>query len=305
MPSRIVVAGSINMDLVVRSPRHPLPGETLIGGPFVTVPGGKGANQSMAAARMGSQVAFIGCVGRDAFGAELRGNLQAAGIATNQVRAVPEATGVALITVSADGENTIIVAPGANDALSPAMIEAAEDVIAGADALLLQLEVPATAVAAAAALARRHGVPVILNPAPAQPLPSGLLELISFLIPNEHEAALLTGMPVTNLAEAEAAARCLQSQGAAQVILTLGSQGALALTPDGAVHIPSFPIRAVDSTAAGDGFLGAFAVALTEGRPVVEAASWGCAAGALACTVLGAQPSLPGRQAVEALLATR
>jgi ribokinase len=303
MPAHIVILGSLNMDLVIQAPRHPQPGETLTGGPFSTIPGGKGANQAVAAARMGGRVSMIGSVGADPFGDQLVTNLRVAGVNASRVSRSDAATGVALITVSASGENTIVISPGANGTLSPEVVSANEDIIAGADALLLQLEVPLPAVYKATEIARRHGVPVILNPAPAQPLPAGLLRDVTYLVPNEHEATLLTGDPVETQEDAIWAAAHLRAQGVAQVVLTLGSRGALVSLPEGAMSVPSFRVVAVDSTAAGDAFLGAFAVALTEGQSPLEAVRWGCAAGALACTVLGAQPSLPTREAVERLLA--
>jgi ribokinase len=186
--------------------------------------------------------------------------------------------------------------------LSPEMLAPAADAIQTAAALLLQLEIRLDTVMAAAAMAHEHGVPVILNPAPAQPLPAGILRHVTYLVPNEHEAALLTGRAIPDGQSAGQAARRLRELGASQVVLTLGSEGALVLEGDRDVRVPSFPVRAIDATAAGDAFLGAFAVALTEGRTTADAARWGCAAGALACTVLGAQPSLPQRAAVAEML---
>jgi len=302
MSAHIVVVGSLNMDLVIQAPRHPLPGETITGGPFRTIPGGKGANQAVAAARMGGHVTMIGRVGADAFGDQLIANLAAAGVDIGRMGRSDAATGVALITVSATGENSIVLAPGANGTMSAETVRANGDAIAEADALLLQLEVPLPAVQAAAEIAHQHNVPVILNPAPARPLPADLLRHVTYLIPNESETATLTGLPVRTTDEAVRAAAQLQRLGVNQVVLTLGERGALVLLRDGPVAVPAFPVQVVDTTAAGDAFLGAFAVALTEGQPLVEAARWGCAAGALACTVLGAQPSLPTRATVEHLL---
>jgi ribokinase len=312
MPPHLVVFGSLNMDLVIQAPRHPRPGETLTGGPFRTIPGGKGANQAVAAARLGGQVTMIGAVGADSFGDELIANLAAAGVDTSRIDGSPEATGLALITVSESGENTIILAPGANGTVSARTAWENEQTIAAADVLLLQLETPLSAVLAATQIAGRHRVPVILNPAPARPLPAELLRHVSYLIPNEHEAALLAGLPTGADEEAAQAAAALQTMGVGQVVVTLGERGALLCdAPDVSESarrvptiIPSFPVQAVDTTAAGDAFVAAFAVALTEGRPVVEAVRWGCAAGALACTTFGAQPSLPTRAAVEKMLET-
>ena len=312
MPPHLVVFGSLNMDLVILAPRHPRPGETLTGGPFRTIPGGKGANHAVAAARLGGQVTMIGAVGADSFGYELIANLAAAGVDTSRIDGSPEATGLALITVSESGENTIILAPGANGTVSARTAWENEQTIAAADVLLLQLETPLSAVLAATQIAGRHRVPVILNPAPARPLPAELLRHVSYLIPNEHEAALLAGLPTGADEEAAQAAAALQTMGVGQVVVTLGERGALLCdAPDVSESarrvptiIPSFPVQAVDTTAAGDAFVAAFAVALTEGRPVVEAVRWGCAAGALACTTFGAQPSLPTRAAVEKMLET-
>lgn len=299
MTAHLAIVGSLNMDLVIRAPRHPEPGETLTGSAFLTIPGGKGANQAVAAARLGAAVTMIGKVGQDAFGEALRANLAAADVAVGHVTRSPEATGVALITVSAAGENTIVLAPGANGTVGSEDVQACADIIGQADALLLQLEVPLPAVQAAAEIAARRGVPVILNPAPARPLPPDLLRNITYLIPNEHEAALLTGGPAD---DPEALARRVHALGPRSVVVTLGAAGALVLDGDTAVHVPSFPVTVVDSTAAGDAFVAAFGVALSEGQDPVAAARWGCAAGALACTVLGAQPSLPRREAVAELV---
>jgi ribokinase len=306
MAAHITVVGSLNMDLVARAPRIPQPGETIIGSDFHTVPGGTGANQAVAAARLGAQVSMVGRVGRDAFAESLLNNLAAAGVDHTFVVHDPQAaTGVALIAVDDAGQNSIIVASGANVRLSPADVDGAEAAIAGADALLLQLESPLETVTRAAKVAHAHGVPVILNPAPARSLPGVLLALVDVLIPNESETALLTGLPVGDPAEAEAAATALRELGVGTVILTLGERGALLAREDGAEYFPAFEVTPVDTTAAGDAFVGGFAVALAEGRSLAEAVQWGNGAGALATTKLGAQPSLPTRQDLEGLLTTR
>jgi len=291
------------MDLIARAPRIPQPGETIIGGDFHTAPGGKGANQAVAAARLGARVSMVGRVGCDAFAESLLNNLTAAGVDHAFVVQDPEApTGVALIVVDDAGQNSIVVASGANMHLSPADVDRAKSAIAGADALLLQLESPLETVTRAAEVARAHGVRVILNPAPARSLPAALLSLVDVLIPNESETALLTGMSVNNQAEAEAAASTLRGMGVGTVILTLGERGALLAQAGTAELVPAFEVMPVDTTAAGDAFVGGFAVALAEGESLAEAVRWGNAAGALATTKLGAQPSLPTRQAVEGLL---
>ena len=305
MTAHIAVVGSLNMDLVARSPRIPQPGETIIGGDFRTVPGGKGANQAVAAARLGARVSMVGRVGRDTFAGPLLDNLAAAGIDHSFVTQDPQAaTGVALIVVDDAGQNSIVVASGANMRLSPADVDGAETAIAGADVLLLQLESPLETVTRAAEVARAHGVIVILNPAPARSLPGSLLSLVDVLIPNESETALLTGLPVGDQAEAEAASTALRGLGVGTVILTLGERGALLAREEGAEHLPAFDVTPVDTTAAGDAFVGGFAVALAEGRSLAEAVRWGNAAGGLATTKLGAQSSLPTRQELEALLTT-
>ena len=305
MTAHVTVVGSLNMDLVARAPRIPQPGETIIGGDFHTVPGGKGANQAVAAARLEAQVSMVGRVGRDAFANPLLDNLAAAGVDHAFVISDPEAaTGVALIVVDDTGQNSIVVASGANMRLSPADVDGAEAAIAGADALLLQLESPLETVTRAAEVARAHGVRVILNPAPARSLPVALLSLVDVLIPNESETALLTGLPVGGQAEAEAAAAALREMGVGTVILTLGERGALLTQAGTAELVPAFEVTPVDTTAAGDAFVGGFAVALAEGQTLAEAVRWGNAAGALATTKLGAQPSLPTRQDLEVLLAT-
>jgi ribokinase len=301
MAARVAVAGSLNMDLIARAPRIPQPGETILGSDFSTAPGGKGANQAVAAARLRAQVSMVGRVGRDAFAQNLLASLAAAGVDHRHViQDAQTATGVALIMVDDGGQNSIVVAPGANARLSPADVEAARATIATADVLLLQLESPLEAVARAAELAHAHGVTVILNPAPACELPAELLAQVDVLVPNESETAILTGLPAGSQVEVQAAA--LLELGVGAALLTLGERGALLARPEGTEHVPAFRVTPVDTTAAGDAFVGGFAAALAEGRSPVEAVRWGCAAGALATTKLGAQPSLPTHQEVEALL---
>ncbi len=301
--SRIVVVGSINMDLVTRTDNIPIPGETVIGGDLQIIPGGKGANQAVAAARLGADVDMVGHVGNDVFAKQLKENLDADGVNQTYVTGVEAASGVALIVVDASGQNSIVVAPGANGWLTPSDVEAAVDVIKSADVMLLQLEVPLETVFRAAQLAHESGVRVILNPAPAQPLPAELLQLVDVLVPNESEAAVLTGLAVDDEEGLKPAATMLQSLGVAIVILTLGSRGAL-LAQDGKfTHFPPFTVAdVVDTTAAGDAFVGGLATAIAGGAPVGTAIPWGNAAGALAITRAGAQPSLPTRQKVVALL---
>jgi ribokinase len=300
--SRVCVVGSINLDLVVQTPALPTPGQTIIGGPFATFGGGKGANQAVAAARAGAHTTLIGCVGSDNYGIGLRAALSN-DIDTSQiVEREGVASGVALITVAPDGQNTIVVASGANATLSPADVDRALHAIAEADVLLLQLEVPLETSLHAATLARAAGTTVILNPAPAQALSDQLLQLVDVLVPNETEAGILSGIEPHDWDSAQAAAERLRGRGPATVIITLGSRGALLVQQDGARRVPAFNVQAIDATAAGDAFVGALAVALAEGKLLPEALRWGSAAGALAATQTGAQPSLPSRARIEGLL---
>ena len=302
--SRVAVVGSINMDLVVRSPRFALAGETILGHTFHTIPGGKGANQAVAARRMGAEVAMIGRVGGDEFGSTLRGNLDAEGIDTSRVQVTEgESSGVALITVDDNGENTIIVVPGANGRLTVEDTDGSLGLIAGAGILLMQLEIPLPVVERAARIASEGGARVILNAAPARSLSQGLLSLVDYLVVNESEALLVAGASGVS---PEEAARTLQAAGVRNVVVTLGSEGSLLVPAEGeSVSVPAFRVRPVDTTAAGDGFAGAFAVALADGVPAAEALRWGNAAGAVAVTREGAQPSLPTRSEVEEFLRRR
>ena len=304
MPA-IVVVGSINMDLVARMSRLPRPGETVHGDEFRTVPGGKGANQAVAASRLGAQVTMIGRVGDDAFGDSLRQSLLNYGVATQCVLRTPNcSSGVALIGVEASGANSISVIAGANGRLTPADVLDRSTVIAGADVLIVQLETPVETVAAAIKVARRHGVLTILDPAPAPagPLPRELLD-VDVISPNQTEAELLTGVAVSDLASAERAAMLLQQAGASQVVLKLGELGAFIRDSENRTHhVSADRVDVVDTTAAGDAFTAGLAVALAEKRPLVEATRFAGAAGTLACTVFGAQPAMPDRTAVEIFL---
>jgi ribokinase len=305
MAPRITVIGSLNIDLVVRAPRMPAPGETIAGHDFHTVLGGKGANQAVAAAELGARVAMVGRVGDDSFGQMQRHGMEALGIATDFVITDEEApTGTALIIVDAQGQNAIVVVAGANGRLAPADVESARPLIEASDAVILQLENPLPAVQRAAEIAWEMGVPVILNPAPAPkgPLSAEFLQKVDYLIPNEWEAATLTGTRVTDRRSAEQAALRLREQGVDTVIITLGDQGALAISSQGTIHAPAFPVRAVDTTAAGDAFVAAFTVARCEGQPLAKALRFANAAGALAVTRLGAQPSLPSREELESFV---
>lgn len=306
MKTRIVVVGSSNTDMIIRLSRLPRPGETLLGGEFSMAAGGKGANQAVAAARAGADVTFIARVGKDVFGDRALEGFRRDGIRIDRIVRDPRsASGVALIFVGAEGQNSIAVAPGANGRLTPADVRKARRVIALADAVVVQLETPMDTVREAAEQAAAAGVPVVLNPAPARTLPSRLLRLVTVLTPNETEAELLSGVAVRNDRSAGCAADVLLAKGPRIVVITLGARGALLATKEGHQIVPSFPVRAVDTTAAGDVFNGALTVALAEGKPLTEAARFANAAAALSVTRLGAQPSAPTRRAVESLLRSR
>ena len=294
---KIVVIGSSNTDLVIRTPRIPSPGETLIGSDFMINAGGKGANQAVAAARMGGDVCFVACVGDDGFGAEAVRHYAGEGIATSYiVRRNGVASGVALIAVDDAAENSIVVAPGANALLSPADIDAVESEIAAADYLLVQLEIPMETVARATELAVRHGVRVILNPAPAAPIADEVLARLDLITPNRSETELLTGLKVENVGDAVAAAAWFRGRGVRRVAVTMGSAGAV---ERGEEFVPAYRVEAVDTTAAGDVFNGALAVALSEGRELGAAARFAAAASSIACTRIGAQRSIPQRREVD------
>jgi ribokinase len=302
MACHIVVVGSLNMDLVVRAPRYPQPGETILGSSFDTYPGGKGANQAVAAARMGAVVKMIGCAGTDAFGEALRSNLAREGVDVRHVvQRVGVPTGVALITVNAEGQNTIVVVPGANSCLVPLDLPAAQQAFVDANVVVLQLEIPLPTVEWAIDLAHRCGAQVVLNPAPAQPLPAALLAAVDHLIPNESELMLLTGLDTVEAAVNHLHRDC----GVPHLVVTLGAGGVLVSDKGQQFTVPGYQVPVVDTTAAGDAFVGAFAVAIGEGGTVYEAALRGNAAGALAVARAGAQPSLPTRAEVEQLLRDR
>jgi ribokinase len=306
MPARICVVGSANIDLLVKVPRLPRPGETVLGGQFASAPGGKGANQAVAAARAGGDVAFIACVGQDAFGAQAIAGYQADEINVAHVRREPATpTGVGLIFVDAAGENCIAVASGANARLSPADVTAARAAIEQAVVLVLQLENPLETVRAAAALAHEAGVRVLLNPAPATVLEDGLWGRVSVITPNEHEAATLTGVRTDTDAGVAEAARRLRARGVATVLITLGARGVYLLADDYEGLVTGYTVDAVDTTAAGDVFNGALAVALAEGRPLRDAVRFASAAAAISVTRLGAQPSAPRRAEIESFLRAR
>jgi ribokinase len=296
MPT-ILVAGSLNADLVVRTPRFPQPGETISGEDLHVIPGGKGANQAVAAARHGTQVSMLGRVGRDDFGDFLLENLKSNSVDSRYVRRDDASTGTAIIIVDSSGQNSIVISPGANGQVTEQDMENAS--FPDFKLLLLQLEIPIPAVLAAARRARENGLGVILNPAPAGDLPEELIALTDFLIPNETELGLLSGMEVPDIASAELAAKSLLERGVGTIIVTLGSKGALIVTANQVTHVETFKVDVVDTTAAGDSFIGGFAYKLLESGDLQEAVRYGCACGALATTKFGAQPSLPTREEVE------
>ena len=289
------------MDLVTRAPRLPKGGETLIGQSFTTVSGGKGANQAVAAARLGAQVSMIGCVGNDAYGEALRGALLAEQIDCQAVSTVDGSSGVALIVVDDSSQNSIVIVPGANGALTAEAIDRFDSVILAADVLICQLEVPDASVGHALKRGRELGKTVILNPAPAsRPLPPDWYASIDYLIPNESEASALTGLVVDSLETAQAAATRLIAMGAGKVIITLGAQGSLFADGQRFEHFPAPVVKAVDTTAAGDTFVGGFAAALAGGQDEVQAIRFGQVAAALSVTRAGAQPSIPALSDVQA-----
>ena len=298
----VVVVGSINMDLVARTDHVPAPGETVLGQDFQTIPGGKGANQAVAVARLGATCTMVGRVGDDTFGKRLVEGLAADGVETGHIVTTPQTpSGVALIVVAASGENAICVASGANFAVTPADIAAAEEAIADADVCLLQLELPVKTVVHAIRVCHRHGVEAILDPAPALADPPDDLFGADVISPNETEAALLLGRSEPS-GEPHEIAQALAARGAREVVLKLGAQGAGVLTEGKFELVPGHKVDVVDTTAAGDAFTAGLAVARATGRPFRQAVRYANAAGALACTRFGAQPSMPAAAEVEAMV---
>ncbi len=299
----VVVLGGINMDLIGVTPRLPAPGETVMGNHFYTAPGGKGANQAVAAARMGAHVRMVGRVGDDVFGPPMLDDLKGYGIDTSGISVDPDhASGIAMILLDGERQNYIIAIYGANMQCGEPELAAVERALDGADALMLQLETPYETSLRAARLANEMGVRVVWDPAPPLGLPPEAFAALDIVTPNQTEAEALTGIPVSDVESAHTAASALLEAGASIAIVKLGEDGACYATAEDRGHVPSHEVEASDTVAAGDAFGGAFTVALAEGRSVAEAARYGTAAGALAVTKAGAQEAMPTRAEVEALI---
>jgi len=299
----ILVVGSLNADLVVRTPRFPQPGETISGDDLQIIPGGKGANQAVAASRVGANVSMLGRVGKDNFGDLLLDNLKSNHVDSQLVQRDDSSTGTAIIVVDVNGQNSIVLSAGANGKVSSSDMEHAS--FPSFRLLLLQLEIPTPTVLSAARLARENGVRVLLNPAPAKELPNELIALADFIIPNETELNLLTGMEVKDIPTAEMAARALLKKGAHNVVVTLGNKGAFIVNKEISIQVDTYKVNVVDTTAAGDAFIGGFASVLDSANSLEEAVRYGCACGALATTKFGAQPSLPTKEEVERFTSLR
>jgi ribokinase len=299
----ILVVGSLNADLVVRAPRFPQPGETISGGDLQVIPGGKGANQAIAAARLGANVSMLGRVGKDNFGDFLLDNLKRNNVDGSHVLRDDSSSGTAIIVVDENGQNSIVLSPGANSNVTSTDVDSAS--FLHHDLILLQLEIPIPSVLRAAQRAKEQDMRVILNPAPAIEIPDELIALANFIIPNETELSLLTGQPVSDVPSAESAARKLLERGAGNVIVTMGSKGALIVNRELSKQVDTYKVEVVDTTAAGDAFIGGFSIALLNERPLEETVRYACACGALAVTKFGAQPSLPTKEEVERFLSLR
>jgi ribokinase len=299
---KIVVVGSCNTDMVIKADRLPVPGETILGGTFLMNPGGKGANQAVAATRMGAQVTFISKTGNDVFGKQSIMLYKSEKINTDYVFSDPGLpSGVALITVDANGENCIVVASGANASLSPDDINKALDEIESADLVLMQLEIPIETVEYVAEIANKKGIRVILNPAPARSLSDKLLKCLYIIVPNKTEAEILSGIKVTDYESARQAADIISARGVANVIITLGSQGALIKEGADYHYVNAHTVEAVDTTAAGDSFCGSFCVGLVEDRSILDSVKLAAKAAALTVTRMGAQSSIPYRSELSSL----
>lgn len=291
---KIIVLGSTNTDMVVQTSKFPAPGETILGGKFLMNPGGKGANQAVAAARLGGSVVFAGKTGNDLFGKQAIESLSKEGINTEHVLTDPEqASGVALITVDSHGENSIVVAPGSNNTLLPENLNSVLTIIDESDIILMQLEIPMQTIEFMARKAKDKNARVILNPAPAAALSNDLILNLDMITPNETEAGMLTGSQVTDVDSAFVAAQKLHDKGMQKVVITLGSNGAVFFDGKSKLHIPGLNVEAVDTTAAGDTFSGALVVAVSNGKPIEDAIDFANKAAAMSVTKMGAQASIP------------
>ena len=299
----ILVVGSLNADLVVRTPRFPQPGETISGEDLQVIPGGKGANQAVAAARHGANVSMLGRVGKDTFGDFLLDNLKQNQVDVRSVQRDDASTGTAIIVVDSNGQNSIVLSAGANGKVSSVDVDSAS--FADHKLLLLQLEIPIPTVLSATRRAHENGLHIILNPAPAKSLPEEMISLVDYLIPNETELSLLAGMDVNDIPSAERAAKSLLERGVKNVIVTLGSKGAMIVTGTQVTHVGTYKVDVVDTTAAGDAFIGGFAYSLLQNKSLEIAVRYGCACGALATTKFGAQPSLPTKKELENFISSQ
>ncbi len=306
MRKPIVVVGSINLDLVATSERVPMPGETLAGSSFGTFNGGKGANQAFAAARLGYPVKMVGKVGNDSFGADLKSGLRKAGVDVKAVGVEKGSSGVALINLGTDGQNSIVVVPGANGKILPKDVAKHSRILKNAGMILAQLEIPLITVEALAAFAHRHRVPLMLDPAPARELPAGVFQVLTWITPNESEARTLCGLDASETITTDTAQRCaelLLARGPKNVVIKMGAKGAYIATADGLREmVAAFEVTPVDSTAAGDAFNAAFAASLLSGKPPVAAARYAAAVSAISVTRKGAQPSMPSGAEVRKFL---
>ncbi len=302
--NKLVVLGSVNADHVLQVPTFPKPGETLTGRNYTVIPGGKGANQAVAAARLGTSTAFIAAVGDDPFGINIRQDFANDGINIESVNIIEHCpTGIAMIQVTDEGENSICISPEANAKLDKSAVQANADLIKQADQLLMQLETPLDGVQVAAEIAKQANTKVILNPAPARPLPDSLLSLVDIITPNETEAEILTGIKVTDEASAQKAADILHGKGIAMVLITLGAKGVWLSNGTEQKIIPGFRVKAIDTTAAGDTFNAGFVTGLLENKDLQESIRFAHAAAALSVTKHGAQTSIPTRAEVDQFLA--
>jgi len=302
--NKLVVLGSVNADHVLQVASFPRPGETLLGHSYAVIPGGKGANQAVAAARLGADIAFIACVGDDSFGRNMITEFARDGMNTQAVMVEQDTpTGIAMIQVAATGENSICISAEANACLTPERLAPHRELITQADTLLIQLETPIATITQAAKIAKQAGTHVVLNPAPAQPLNDALLSVVDLITPNETEAELLTGIKVSDMASAQVAANVLHDKGIAEVMITLGSQGVWMSQTGTGKQVKGFRVDAVDTTAAGDTFNGGLLAGLQAGLILDEAVRFAHAAAALSVTRVGAQTSIPTKAEVDAFLA--